>query len=198
VRFAPLVGGLIGLAGGVIYWVSLQAWPSSVAVILAIAVTTLLSIKFGPAPDLAGASLDRNDVSLQLLYILVKYNALMALSAAKLSFGIPAEGTLGLIMVCGYAASGALMVSVWTVAPGQPAKLNNTDLGLTLLMGFAPAILLGIPGLTGLVTAIVASLAFTGYLRVSGATRSARRLEIIQQLTEVAFYLGALAMWSYV
>ena len=44
-KFAPLVGGLIGLAGGLIYWLALQVWPASVAVILAtLAATTLLEL----------------------------------------------------------------------------------------------------------------------------------------------------------
>jgi hypothetical protein len=86
-----------------------------------------------------------------------------------------------------------------TVTPGlSSVKPSNTDLGLTLLVGFAPAALLGIPGLTGLVAAILISLGFTAYLKISGAARSVRRLEITQQLTEVAFYLGALSTWSYV
>jgi adenosylcobinamide-GDP ribazoletransferase len=198
VKFAPLVGGLIGLAGGLIYWLALQVWPASVAVILAMAATTLLSFSFGPARDLAALPLNRADVSLQVLYLLVKYSALMALTAAKLPFAAPAEATLGLVMICGYAASGALMVSVWTITPGEPAKLNNTDLGIALLIGFAPAALLGIPGLTGLAAAIVVSFAFTIYVKITGAVRTAQRLELTQQLTETAFYLGALATWSYV
>jgi adenosylcobinamide-GDP ribazoletransferase len=198
VKFAPLVGGSIGLAGGILYWLSLQIWPTSVAVILAMAGTTLLSFSFGPGRGLAAIPLDRSDVATQILYLLIKYNALMALSAAKLPFAAPSEATLGLIMICGYAASGALMVSVWTIAPGEPPKLSNTDLGLTLLMGFAPAALLGIPGLTGLVTAIVISFGFSAYLKISGSVRTAQRLELTQQLTEIAFYLGALATWSYV
>ena len=145
------------------------------------------------ARDLAALPLNRADVSLQLLYLLVKYSTLMALTAAKLPFAAPAEATLGLVMICGYAASGALMVSVWTITPGEPAKLNNTDLGIALLIGFAPAALLGIPGLTGLAAAIVVSFAFTIYVKITGAVRTAQRLELTQQLTETAFYLGALS-----
>lgn len=197
-KFAPLVGGLIGLAGGLIYWLALQVWPASVAVILAMAATTLLSSSFGADRDIAALPLNRADGSIQLLYLLVKYSTLMALTAAKLPFAAPAEATLGLVMICGYAASGALMVSVWTITPGQPAKLTNTDLGFTLLMGFALAALLGIPGLTGLVAAIIVSFAVTVYLKITGAVLTAQRLELTQQLTETAFYLGALATWSYV
>jgi adenosylcobinamide-GDP ribazoletransferase len=192
VRFAPLVGALVGLSGGAVYWVSLQVWPASVAVILAMAMTTLAGVSAGPAGPFGG---DLN--LLQVLYLMIKYSTLMALSAAKLPFAAPAEAVLGLIMICGFAASGALVVSTLNVAPA-PAKLNRTDLGLTLLMGFSPAVLLGIPGLTGLVAAILAGLAFTAYLKISGDAPSARRVSAAQQLTEVAFYLGALATWSYV
>jgi adenosylcobinamide-GDP ribazoletransferase len=192
VRFAPLVGALVGLSGGAVYWVSLQVWPASVAVILAMAMTTLAGVSAGPAGPFGG---DLN--LLQVLYLMIKYSTLMALSAAKLPFAAPAEAVLGLIMICGFAASGALVVSPLNVAPA-PAKLNRTDLGLTLLMGFSPAVLLGIPGLTGLVAAILAGLAFTAYLKISGDAPSARRVSAAQQLTEVAFYLGALATWSYV
>lgn len=193
-RFAPLVGAMIGLSGGAVYWLAQQVWPTSVAVILAMAVTTLGSVAAGPAWPGGG----RQSFN-QALYLMIKYSILMALSAAKLTFAAPSEAALGLIMICGYAASGALVVSTLGAEPAAlPARLTHTDLGLTLLMGFAPAVLLGIPGLTGLVGAILASLALSGYLKVSGGTLSAQRPEFTQQLTEVAFYLGALATWSYV
>lgn len=193
-RFAPLVGALIGLSGGAIYWLALQLWPTSVAVILAMAITTLASVSAGAAWPGGG----RESFS-QALYLMIKYSILMALSAAKLPFAAPPEAAMGLIMICGYAASGALVVSTLNVSPVPlPAKLTNTDLGLTLLMGFVPAVLLGIPGLAGLVGAIVASLAFTAYLRVTSVAPPVARLAFTQQLTEVAFYLGALATWSYI
>jgi cobalamin synthase len=194
VRFAPLVGALIGLSGAAVYWLSQQVWPTSVAVILAMAMSTLASVAAGPAWP-GGAQPSFN----QTLYLMIKYSTLMALSAAKLPFPAPPEAALALIMVCGYAASGALVVSTLNVAPAPlPNKLSNTDLGLTLLMGFAPAALLAIPGLTGLVAAILASLAFTAYRKISVTARSEQRLEITQQITEISFYLGALATWSYV
>ncbi len=40
---APLVGMLIGGLGGAIYWLALQIWPSSVAVILSMTATALLT-----------------------------------------------------------------------------------------------------------------------------------------------------------
>src|ERR1700722_4635936 len=36
-QFAPLLGILIGALGGAVYWLAAQIWPSSVAVILSMA-----------------------------------------------------------------------------------------------------------------------------------------------------------------
>ena len=46
----------------------------------------------------------------QLFYVLLKYNVLMALSAAKLPFDAPPNSALALIMICGYGAGRALLV----------------------------------------------------------------------------------------
>ena len=198
-KFAPLLGASIGLAGAAVYWLSVQVWPTSVAVILAMAATTMATHVARRAAEPASLLLNHIDLSVQILYLLIKYNALMALSAAKLPFVAPAEAALGLIMICGYAASEALVVSMVNVNPGDASvKLTNTDLGLTLLAGFAPAVVLGIPGLTGLVAAILICLGVTAYLKISGNSRTILPPTITQQLTEVAFYLGALATWSYV
>ena len=45
-QFAPLLGILIGALGGAIYWLAVQIWPSSVAVILSMARTALLTTEF--------------------------------------------------------------------------------------------------------------------------------------------------------
>jgi len=101
-QFAPLLGILIGALGGAIYWLAVQIWPSSVAVILSMAATALLTTEFRELPA------TRLDLLGRVLCLLVKYNALMALSAAKLPFAASPNVPLALIMVCGYAASFAL------------------------------------------------------------------------------------------
>jgi hypothetical protein len=182
-KFAPLLGALIGAVGGAVYWVAVQIWPTSVAVILSMAATALLSGGArGSLPMRHGSFL------VQVFFLLTKYSALMALSAAKLPFVAPANLALGWVMVSGYAASYALRGA-----------------GLSMLIGFAPAALLGIPGLTGLVCAILVSLGFAAYRRRVRAQDSGghheveqQDLHLGQQLTEVSFYLGALATWSYV
>src|SRR3979490_1888282 len=105
-RFMPLFGMLIGAAAGGVYWLGAQIWPTSIAVVLSMLATVLLSTglwKSAKAADLSVVGF--------VFAVLVKYNALMALSAAKLPFALPANLALGLIMIAGHAASRALVVA---------------------------------------------------------------------------------------
>jgi adenosylcobinamide-GDP ribazoletransferase len=191
--FAPLIGALIGTLGGAVYWLAVQIWPSSVAVILSMAATALLTQIRGALPA------TRIDALSRVLCLLIKYNALMALSAAKLPFAVPPNVPLALIMICGYAASFALAVAVMATRPEKPApKVSGGSLGLALLIGFAPAALLGIPGLIGIAVAIIAGMGVIAFLKFKRADGSRDALDMTQQLTEGCFYLGALATWRYV
>jgi cobalamin synthase len=189
--FTPLFGAFIGALGGAIYWLTVQIWPSSVAVILSMAATALLTVRMrGALPA------TRLDVTASMLSLLIKYNALMALSAAKLPFAVPHNVALPLIMVCGYAASFAVLVSVSAIRPG--AAVSGGALVLALLIGFAPAALLGIPGLIGLAAAVVAGLVIIALLRFKRSRASDDTLDMTQLASEACFYLGALASWKYV
>jgi len=102
-------------------------------------------------------------------------------------------------MVAGQAASRALVVSV--MATNLPAALRITtpDLTVALILGLAPATLLGIPGLIGLAAAIAMRLGQTASIfRERALPPFAERLDLTQQLTEMSFYLGALATWKYI
>jgi hypothetical protein len=182
---APLLGALIGVLGGAVYWLGAQIWPSNVAVIASMAATSLLTTELSRTSPAT-----RTDWWSRVFCLLIKYNALMALSAAKLPFVVPANLGLGLIMICGHAASFALAVSVTGVSSGS--------LSIALLIGFAPAAVLGIPGLVGLAGAVVGSLGFAAYLRFERSAGSRDALDMTRLLTEACFYLGALAAWSYV
>jgi adenosylcobinamide-GDP ribazoletransferase len=193
-RFTPLLGVLIGAAGGGVYWLGAQIWPTSIAVILSMLATTLLSAGASSSVAAAGAGL----VGF-VFAILVKYNALMALSAAKVPFALPANFALGLIMIAGHASSRALMISV----PASPSRTASkpaspADMGIALAIGFAPAALIGLPGLVGLAGAILARIVFVAYLRRRRPPLTVTDFVGIQQLTEVCFYLSALAAWSYI
>ena len=192
-QYAPLIGILIGVLGGAIYWLAVQIWPSSVAVILSMAATALLTTEFHALPA------TRLELLGRVLCLLVKYNALMALSAAKLPFAAPPNVPLPLIMVAGYAASFALLVSVMAVRADKSApKVAAGPLCLALLIGFAPAAFLGIPGLIGLAAALIVGLGFIAFFKYKKISASGDRLEATQLVTEVCFYLGALATWRFV
>jgi adenosylcobinamide-GDP ribazoletransferase len=191
-RFTPLWGVLIGALGGVVYWIGTQLWPTSIAVILSMLATNLVAARMDVIPAADGSAPTPAHELLGMVFaVLVKYNALMALSAASMPFALPANLALGLIMIAGHAASRALLVSV------SAAPASHADLGIALAIGFAPAVLIGIPGLIGLVAAIAARFVFTAYLRRQPPPVTTRALDLTQQLTEICFYLGALAAWAY-
>ena len=141
----------------------------------------------------------RLDLLSRVLCLLIKYNALMALSAAKLPFAVPANIPLALIMICGYAASFALMVSMLATRPAKSTpKVGHAGLARALVIGFAPAALLGVPGLVGLAAAIVATMILIALLRYRSIAASEDTLDLTQLIAEASFYLGALASWRYV
>jgi len=193
-RFAPLWGASIGALSGAVYWLGAQIWPANVAVILSMAATALLTTGFGDVPPAT-----RMDVLSRIFCLLVKYNALMSLSSAKLPFVVPANFALGVIMICGHAASFALAVSVLAIRPQKAAvRIANGSLIVALLLGFAPAVSLGIPGLIGLACAIAVGLGSIAILKFKGTAASGDAVNVIQWLTEACFYLGALAAWGLV
>ncbi len=126
-RYLPLAGMLVGVIGGAVYWVAAQFWPSSVAVVLSLFATALIGgigsedsiAKFQPA-------------WLDVFVLLIKYNALMALTAANLPFSVPANLALGLIMICGQAASHGLLVSVLAARTEDLAARIGRRIGLRL------------------------------------------------------------------
>ncbi len=203
-RFTPLWGVLIGAVGGGVYWISAQLWPTSIAVILSMLATHLLSARMAPGAtaDSATPTPDRELLGM-VFVVLVEYNALMALSAASLPFALPANLALGWIMIAGHAASRALLVSVLAApahlaASAHSTPSSHTDLGIALAIGFAPAVLLGIPGMVGLVAAIGARFAVIAYLRRGRRPITGKKLDICAQVTRLCFYLGALAAWGYI
>jgi hypothetical protein len=188
-RLVPLAGIVVGAAGAGVYWLGAQLWPTSIAVVLAMLATVSIAM-----PDASAG----NGSVYRVFSLLIKFNALMALSSAKVPFALPEYLTLGLIMVAGQAASRALALSA--MATDVPAELRVTagDLTVAMIIGLAPAALLGIPGLIGLAAAIAMRLAQSAHVFHIRTLEVAARLDITQQLTEICFYLGALATWTYI
>ena len=196
-KYAPLAGLSVGALAAAVYWLAAHLWPSSIALVLAMLTSALLN------GDMRRAAAGRGmDASAQFFYLLLKYDVLMALSAAKLPFDAPRNTALCLIMICGFGAARALLVclvvSRATSPLGQRAQgrplagrpLSHLDLGLALLLGFAPALLLGMPGLIGLAAAVASVIG------LSAAPRSVTRFA--PWIAETCFYLGAQASWSYI
>jgi hypothetical protein len=65
-------------------------------------------------------------------------------------------------------------------------------------LGLVPATLLGVPGLMGLAAAILMRFALSLQILPRFKLDFRESLAVIQQLTEVCFYLGALATWKYI
>ena len=192
-RYMPLWGMAIGAVGGLVFWLGAQLWPASIAVVLSMLAMAFLSADY----EVATPATTQSRVGF-VLVLLLKYNVLTALSAASLPFALPANLALGVIMIAGQAAGWALRASA-LASPLPPGSkpVSHGDLGVVLVIGFAPAALVGLPGLIGLAAAIVARIAFTAYLK-RRSTLAAAELDSIRQLTEVCFYLGALAAWGYI
>jgi adenosylcobinamide-GDP ribazoletransferase len=206
-RFSPLLGVVIGAMGGAVYWLGAQLWPTSIAVVLSMLATTMMSgradentVSLRPADETTDAGRVRGFGTVGFVFaLLLKYSTLMALSAASLPFAVPANVALGLIMICGHAASRALVVSLGVSARhDSPAPVSNGDLLIALCLGFAPSTLLGIPGLVGLAVAVIARVAFGAYLKRHRKITAGGASYATQQLTEACFYLAALASWPFV
>lgn len=181
-RFVPLAGICLGLLGGFVYWLAAHVWPASVALMLSLFTTALA----------AGELQQRGAV--WVFALLIKYNALMALSAANVPIPLPDDVALGLIMVAGHAASRALVVS----AMGSRPRVAAMDLSIALCLGLAPAAFLGIPGLVGLAAAIATRLILTAFVLPRLPADPRAWTDVIQQFTEIGLYLGALAAWRYI
>ncbi len=215
-RYLPLVGALIGAIGGAVFWLAAQIWPASIAVVLSmlaalIATGAMHETAFAEACALLGKDRNRETSSaaagesrfgaagaIGLVFVLlIKYNALIALSAASLPFALPPNVALILILIAAHAASRALLVSAIAAQASAP-PVTGGELAFALVCGFAPATLLGTPGLIGLAGAIVMRIALAAYARRwRGATPRAA-LGAVQQLTELSFYLATLSAWTFI
>ncbi len=191
-RFQPLWGAAVGGVGAALYWLAAQIWPTSVAVVLSMLATTLLCGRLDAtagARTAAGGPTPAPELLRFVFVVLLKYNVLMALSAASLPFPLPANLALGLIMIAGHACSRALAVSM------QP--VSHLELGIALATGFAPAAIIGMPGLIGLAAAIAARIIWVVIIRRERRPITAAELQTAAQVTELCFYLGTLAAWGY-
>jgi adenosylcobinamide-GDP ribazoletransferase len=187
-RFLPAVGACVGLIAGGVYWLAARVWPTSIAVMLSLLAVVLAT---------GGPRLTELGVTGFIFTLLIKYNALMALSAANLGFALPENLPLGVILIAAHAASRALVVSVIATTRSAVSPPSTGELSFALLTGFAPATVLGTPGLFGLAAAIIMRMTVAAYIKHVWVRNPGDYLGETQQFAEVGFYLGALAAWTY-
>ena len=210
-RYFPLVGILVGAVGALVFWLSDILLPFEIALLLSIASTILLTGAFhedglADTVDGLGGGWSKEQVLAIMvdsrigsygaiglvLVLLTKYQSLSYQTAAL----IPAS------LVAGHALSRlcAVLVMVtqsYVKAEGKSkpiaAKLNINELIIATFFGLAPMAFLELKFLAALLPVVMVWLWFSAKIksRIGGYTGDC--LGAMQQLTEVAFYIGLLA-----
>lgn len=210
-RYFPFVGILVGLVGALVFWLSDKLLPLEIAVLLSMAATILLTGAFhedglADAVDGLGGGWNKEQaltimvdsrigsygaVGL-LLVLLTKYQSL----SYQLATLIPAT------MIAGHALSRLCAVLVMftqsyvkTAGKSKPlaTQLNMMELIIATFFGLLPLAFLEMTYLAALIPVAIVWIWFSTKIkaRIGGYTGDC--LGAMQQLTEVAFYVGLLA-----
>jgi adenosylcobinamide-GDP ribazoletransferase len=225
-RYFPLVGLLVGLLGAIVWWLASLVFPAAIAVLFSMASTIYLTGAFhedglADSADGLGGGLDKTRQleimqdsrlgsygAIALIGILLfKFQALSALTAAILPFGLIAAHSLSRLAAV-YVMATMQYVRVSGKSKPLATTLTRDDLwfasvfGLWSWVGFAGLLWLNHTGLAALqfllITGLPMVLVWWWWRRVlmrnlQGYTGDT--LGATQQLVELAFYLGLLA-WS--
>lgn len=210
-RYFPLVGLLVGAFGALVFWLGDFLLPLELAVLLSMVATLLLTGAFhedglSDAVDGLGGGWEKEQVLTIMtdsrvgsygaiaivLALLIKFQALSHLSAAM----IP------LALVAGHALSrfcATLVIATQSyVKPEGKAKplatqITPGELLVAAVFGLLPLVLLDIRLLFALVPVTLVWFWFSAKIRSRIGGYTGDCLGAMQQLTEVAFYLGLLA-----
>lgn len=210
-RFFPLIGILVGIAGALVFWLSDILLPLEIAVLLSMVATVLLTGAFhedglADAIDGLGGGWTKEQVLTIMvdsrigsygaiglvLALLTKYQAL----SYQVATLIPAS------IVAGHALSRLCAVLVMftqsyvkTEGKSKPlaTQLNVMELVIATFFGLLPMMFLDLKSLLALVPVALTWIWFSLKIkkRIGGYTGDC--LGAMQQLTEIAFYLGLLA-----
>lgn len=209
-RYFPLVGLLVGAFGALVFWLGDFLLPLELAVLLSMVATLLLTGAFhedglSDAVDGLGGGWEKEQVLTIMtdsrvgsygaiaivLALLIKFQALSHLSAAM----IP------LALVAGHALSrfcATLVIATQSyVKPEGKAKplatqITPGELLVAAVFGLLPLVLLDIRLLFALVPVTLVWFWFSAKIRSRIGGYTGDCLGAMQQLTEVAFYLGLL------
>ncbi len=217
--YFPLVGIIVGVVGGLVYWLADKILPLEISVLLSMVATILLTGAFhedglADTADGFGGGCERE----QVLTIMTdsrigSYGAIalvMALVTKYQSLSYVPAVILPMVIVAGHALSRYAAVLVmctqsYVKATGKSkpiaTQLSVAGLVLASIFGLAPLILLlpffGYKYLVVLLLVFLVWLWFSMKLktRIGGYTGDC--LGAMQQITELAFYLGVLACNSF-
>jgi adenosylcobinamide-GDP ribazoletransferase len=210
-RYFPLVGILVGAVGALVFWLSDILLPLEIALLISMASTILLTGAFhedGLADTVDG--LGGGWSKEQVLTIMVdsrigSYGAIGLVMVLLTKYQTLSYQTATLIpvsLVAGHALSRLCAVLVmatqsYVKAEGKSkplaTQLNISELIIATFFGLAPMVFLEIKFLAALVPVAMVWLWFSAKIkaRIGGYTGDC--LGAMQQLTEIAFYVGLLA-----
>lgn len=210
-RFFPLVGILVGAVGALVFWLSDILLPLEVAVLLSMAATVLLTGAFhedglADTVDALGGGVSRE----QVLTIMIdsrigSYGAIglvMVLLTKYQSLSYQVAGFIPASIIAGHALSRLCAVLVmftqsYVKAEGKSkplaTQLSLAELITATFFGLLPMAFLELKYLAALFPVAIVWLWFSAKIkaRIGGYTGDC--LGAVQQLTEVAFYIGLLA-----
>lgn len=219
-RFLPLVGWLIAVIGAAVFWLAVQVLPVELAVVLSMAATIRATGAFhedgwADTCDGLGGGWTREQV-LQImkdsrigsygaiglvLMLLAKYLVLSALGADE---DYPLLAALLVAHPLSRLAAVSIMALLDYARSDDSAKSapvarrpDAGELGIATLAGVLPLLLLpAAAALTALgLAAVVVVMALRTFARRLGGY-TGDTLGAVQQLSEIAIYLGILAAWS--
>lgn len=219
-RFLPLVGWLIAVIGAAVFWLAVQVLPVELAVVLSMAATIRATGAFhedgwADTCDGLGGGWTREQV-LQImkdsrigsygaiglvLLLLAKYLVLSALGADE---DYPLLAALLVAHPLSRLAAVSIMALLDYARSDDSAKSapvarrpDAGELGIATLAGVLPLLLLpAAAALTALgLAAVVVVMALRTFARRLGGY-TGDTLGAVQQLSEIAIYLGILAAWS--
>lgn len=214
-RFFPLIGIFVGAVGALVFWLADILLPVEVAVLLSMVATILLTGAFhedglADAIDGLGGGWSKE----QVLTIMVdsrigSYGAIGLVLALLTKYQALSYQTTVLIpasMVAGHALSRLCAVLVMftqsyvkTEGKSKPlaTQLNVTELTIATFFGLLPMAFLATKFLAALIPVAIVWLWFSTKIktRIGGYTGDC--LGAMQQLTEIAFYLGLLASAAF-
>lgn len=211
-KYFPLVGIVVGAVAALAYWLCAQLLPGQLAVLLSMAATVYLTggfheDGFSDAVDGLGGGWGKEQVLAIMQDSRIGSYGAMALvfilAAKFLALSHVTHALLPMAMVAGHALSRFCAVMVMATQPyvrlegkAKPLATSLSKLALLVagLFGLFPLIFLGPELWYALLPVVIVWIWFSLKLRKRIGGYTGDCLGAMQQLTEVTFYLGLLAV----